>query len=74
MTEPTTAQGGKLRVNLGDMDWHVGMTMEEFENLYFHADGEFITLPLMFDNQPHANIKVRPSQIKYYLEEVPKPL
>lgn len=62
----------KTCVNFGGADWHVDMTIEQLEKAYGEAGttGEFITLPLLFDNAPHAVIRVRPSEIRYYLEQL----
>lgn len=60
----------KTRVNIGGSDWHVGMTMVEFENALESYSYGFLHLPLLLDEKPHANMRVRPSQIKYYYEEL----
>lgn len=59
----------KLRVNFGGDDWRVDLSVEEFEQR-LSAGSEFITLPLIFFEKPHATVRVRPSQIRYYLEEL----
>jgi len=59
----------KLCVNFGNSDWHVGMSVEEFEAAK-DSGKEFIILPLLFNNVHHSVLRVRPSQIRYYFEEV----
>lgn len=59
----------KLRVNFGGQDWHVDLTVEEFEKRYA-SNSEFIILPLLLFDKPSSTLRVRPSQIKYYFEEL----
>jgi len=59
----------ELRVNFGGADWHVNKTVEEFEE-ELNNKKEFILLPLLFDGRPDSILRVRPSQIRYYFEEL----
>ena len=58
----------KLRVNYGSQDFHVDMTIEEFET-ELKSGKEFIKFNTLIGWVPFASIRVRPNQIKYYYEE-----
>ena len=62
----------KLRVNFGKEDWHVDLTVYEFEDLLKEGTA-FVTLPLLLGNEPHSKIRVRPQNIAYYYEEITSP-
>jgi len=63
---------GKLRINCGNSDWHIDMSLAEFQAALVQAKekGEHLQLTRMFGDCQDSILYVDPSRICYYSEEI----